>query len=298
LVTIRNLLVVVNPRGGVRRGAAVLEQVRPVFEAAGVSLDVRVTERAGHAREIAQHSDLAAYDGVVVIGGDGTIHEAADGLMRRGAANLPPLGIVPAGSGNTLAAHLGCDDPQEAARRIVLGRTQDLDVVRVEANGETIFCIDLVGWGVVADVNNTSERLRFLGPVRYNVASLWHILRAKHRRARLTLDDRVIEDEFLFVLGCNAKYVGKGMQLAPHAGLDDGKLDVVVVRRVNRRQMFRMFSKVFDGSHLSLDYVEYHQVRSFAVDDGEHTELDLDGETKGRTPLSAVVMPGVLRMFV
>lgn len=296
-MAIQRLVVVVNPRGGARRGLAVLEQVQPTFAAAGIVLDVRVTQRPGHAREMARTLDLTSVDGLCAIGGDGTIHEVADGLMQRGETISIPLGIIPAGTGNTLAQHLQCDDPLEAARRIVVGDTQPLDVVRVSLSDEVVFCIDVVGWGAVSDINATAERLRFLGPSRYGAAALWQILRAKRRRATLTLDGQTIDGEFLFVMACNPKFTGSGMKLAPHAEIGDGKLDVVVVRHATRWQMLKLFSKVFDGSHVALDCVEYHQVRSFAIASQSCDPLDLDGEMKGHTPMSAEVLPSALRVF-
>ena len=296
-MAVQRLLVVVNPLGGTRRGLAVLERVTPTFASAGIELDVRVTERPGHAREIARTLDLTGVDGLCAIGGDGTIHEIADGLMQRSESISAPLGIIPAGTGNTLAQHLSCDDAQEAARRIVSGETQPLDVVRVTLNDEVIFCVDIVGWGAVSDINATAERLRWLGPPRYGAAALWQILRAKRRRAMLTLDGQTIDDDFLFVMACNPKFTGSRMKLAPHAEIGDGKLDVVVVRRATRCQMLKLFSKVFDGSHVELDYVEYHQVRSFSIASQSCDPLDLDGETRGHTPMSADVLPSSLRIF-
>ncbi len=82
-----------------------------------------------------------------------------------------------------------------------------------------------------------------------------------------------------------------------HAAEIARTLDVVVVRRAGRWQMLRLFTKVFDGSHVSLDYVEYHQVRSFAIDCPDPHLLDLDGEMKGRTPLSVDVLPSALQIF-
>ena len=99
------------------------------------------------------------------------------------------------------------------------------------------------------------------------------------------------------VAACNTKFAGPGMKLAPHAELGDGKIDVVVLRRANRRQMLKMFAKVFDGSHLGLDYVEYHQVTSFAIESDGHEPLDLDGEIKGHASFAAEVLPGMLRVF-
>lgn len=296
-MAIQRLMMLVNPRGGTRRGLAVFERVQPTFAAAGIELDVRVTERPGHAREIARSLDLSGFDGVCAIGGDGTIHEIADGLMQRDEVNSIPLGIIAAGTGNTLAQHLGCDDPLEAARRIVSGATQPLDVVRVTLNDEIIYCVDIIGWGAVSDINANAERLRWLGPSRYGAAALWQILRAKRRRATLMLDSRAIDDEFLFVIACNPKYTGSNMMLAPHADLSDGLLDVVVVRRATRWQMLKLFSKVFDGSHVELDYVEYHRVRSFAITSPNRDQLNLDGEMRGHTPISAEVLPSALRIF-
>ncbi len=297
MAAIRRLLVVVNPRGGKRRGLTILDRVKPVFAAAGIELDVRVTQRSGYAREMARTLDMTNVDGLCAIGGDGTVHEVVDGLMQRSEPISVPLGIIPAGTGNTLAQHLQCDDPIEAARKIVAGETQPLDVVRVCLSDEVVFCVDVIGWGAVSDINATAERLRFLGPSRYGVAALWQILRAKRRRATLTLDGQTIDDEFLFVMACNPKFTGSGMKLAPHAEIGDGKLDVVVVRRATRWQMLKLFSKVFDGSHLDLEFVEYHQVRSFAIASQDHDPLDLDGEMKGHTPMSAEVLPSALRIL-
>ncbi len=275
----------------------VLEQVKPVLSAAGAELDIRVTQAAGQAGEIARSLDLGSCDAVCVIGGDGTVHEVADGFMQRGAPITIPLGIIPGGSGNSLHQHLECHDPLEAAHRIVAGHTQPLDVIRVTLDDRVVFCVDIVGWGAVADINSTAEKLRMLGPRRYALSALWHILRAKRRPAKLVLDGRTVDDQFSFIIACNPKFTGLRMQLAPHAEIGDGKVDVVVVRRASRWQMLKLFAKVFDGTHVSLACVEYHQVRSFALESAGNEPLDLDGEMKGHLPLTAEVLPGALRVF-
>jgi sphingosine kinase len=134
-MTDKRILLIVNPRSGKRRGLAVLEQVKPVFAAANVELNVRVTEQSGHARQIAREFDLAEYDGLCLIGGDGTVHEAVSGLIERGESASIPLGIIPCGTGNDVARHLGANSPSDAERRIVAGRTSPFDVARVEAGG-------------------------------------------------------------------------------------------------------------------------------------------------------------------
>jgi diacylglycerol kinase (ATP) len=87
------------------------------------------------------------------------------------------------------------------------------------------------------------------------------------------------------------------MKLAPKADAGDGKLDIVLVRRATRLQILKLFKKVFDGSHLSLPCVEYHQVHSFSIEHEGIDCLNIDGELKGSTPVSVDVIPAALRVF-
>ena len=86
--------------------------------------------------------------------------------------------------------------------------------------------------------------------------------------------------------------------MAPRAEIDDGKIDVVVVRRASRLQMLELFKRVFHGSHTSLSCVEYHQVRSFAIESAGHEMLDLDGEIKRTAPVRVQMLQGALRILV
>lgn len=297
-MTDKRILLIVNPRSGKRRGLAVLEQVKPVLATAHVELDVRVTKQSGHARQIARESDLAGYDGLCLIGGDGTVHEVVSGLMERGEPASIPLGIIPSGTGNDVAKQLGTNSTLDSARRIVAGRTSPFDVARVEAGGQIDYCVTLIGWAGVADINCKAERLRMLGPPRYAVAALWQVLFPKRRRGKLVLDDQSFEDDFVLVVACNTIFTGSGMRLAPRAKVDDGKMDVVLLRNASRWQMFRLFAKVFDGSHVDMPCVEYYQVRSLSILSDDREPLDLDGEIKGTTPVSIQMIPGAVRFFV
>jgi sphingosine kinase len=296
-MTARHFAVVVNPHGGTRRGLAVLEAVKPVFAASGAELDVRVTAAAGHAEEIAKTVHLAGCDGLCLIGGDGTIHEVVNGLLRRPDPVSTPLGVIPGGTGNSLAEHLKCSDALDAAQRIVAGHTRPLDVVRTTTENGVTYCVNIVGWGAAVDINRTAERLRMFGPPRYAAAALTHIVRARRRRAKVVLDGDVIEDDFLLVVACNTKFTGKGMLLAPNAETDDGKVDVVFVRRASRLEMLKLFHKVFDGSHLSLDCVEYRRVQSFGIESEGRDLLNIDGELKDATPVTGKMMAGALQVF-
>jgi sphingosine kinase len=296
-MTSKRFVLVVNPQGGLRRGLAVLEQVQARFAAAGAMLDVHVSQHRGHAAELARTLDLRGYDGFCLIGGDGTIHEVANGLLQRGESVAIPLGLIPGGTGNSVLLHLGCTTQQDATERILAGATQRVDVARLTCGGQTVYCLNIVGWGAVVDINRTAERWRWLGQPRYSLATLWHILWPRRRRACLVLDGEAVEDEFLFVLGCNTKFTGKAMHVAPRADLADGKIDVVFVRRASRSQMLQLFRGVSDGSFVTLPSVEYRQVRSFRIETELPELLNLDGELKSCSPVSVDMVPGALTVF-
>ncbi len=293
----QRFVAIVNPASGRRRGKQVLEQVRPIFAAAQAELDVQLCVEPRHAQRLAASLDLDKYDGCLVIGGDGTVHEVVNGLLQRGEQISLPLGLIPAGSGNTLHLHQGGLNPEESARRILAGQTRALDVARVTMSEEVVYCINIVGWSAVVDINCLAERLRLLGPLRYAIATLIFMCRPRPRFARLILDGQISEDDFLLVVGCITKFTGNGMMLAPRAEIDDGKIDVVVVRQASRLEMLRLFRRVFDGSHLELPHVEYYQVRRFAIELDDQQPLNLDGEVAGKAPFSVEMMPGALRIF-
>jgi sphingosine kinase len=293
----KRFVVIVNPASGRQRGRQVLEQVRPQFVAAGATLDVKFCEAPQHAFRIANELDFSACDGCCVIGGDGTIHEVVNGLLQRGEMVPFPLGLIPAGSGNTLHLHQGTHDPLKALQKILAGKICPLDVARVTMGGEVSYCVNIIGWGAVVDINQRAERLRFFGPMRYAMATASFICQPRRRFARLVLDDQILEGEFLFAIGCNTAFTGNGMKLAPQADLHDGLLDVVVVRQATRWQLLKLFKQVFDGSHLALSCVEYHQVRRFAVEVDTQKPLNLDGESAGSAPLVAEMLPSALCIF-
>ena len=295
-MTSNRFLTVVNPHGGVRRGAQVLEQIRPVFERAGATLDVRLTQSRSHAADIVCEVDLQDYAGINVIGGDGSVHDVINGLMCCRRTDTP-LGLIPAGTGNTVHAELGCSDAITAAGKIIAGRTRAVDLLRVQADRQVYYCVNIVGWGSIADINHTAEQLRWLGHSRYSAAALWNILRRRSRRAQLTLDGRTIEGEFMFVLACNTRSTGSAMTLAPDAILDNGYVDVVVLRAASRRRLVEVFRRVRAGTHLLMDCIAVHRVTSFAIESDTVDPLNLDGEMTGTTPLSAQVIASSLRVY-
>lgn len=296
--SLRRLCLAVNPRGGRKRGAAILRQVRPVFEFAGIEIDIYETEYPGHTREIVHSLDLTGVDGFCAIGGDGTMHEVVNGLLSRSDQPRLPLGLIPAGTGNSFLYGFGCLDPLEAARRIVTGRTQPIDAARVKLAGRTLYAFNIVGWGLVTDILIRSERLRWLGENRYTVASALEVLKGRRRAAQLVIDGRDAGGQFVFVLACNTQYTGKGMRMAPRADLSDGLIDLVIVRQASRMQMLRLLPTIFDGSHVNSPLVEYVQAKEFSLQLEVDEVVNVDGELLEHTPIHMEMVPGAFQVLL
>jgi YegS/Rv2252/BmrU family lipid kinase len=291
------ILLIVNPRSGSRRGTRILDQVLPVLSQHGRRVEVRQTERSGHAAEMVRTNSLEDVAGICLIGGDGTLHEVLNGLMARDDSLRPPLGIIPSGTGNTVAEHLGHSVLLDAAHHIAAGHTRPLDVLRVSMGTGTAYCCNIVGWGGVTDINRTAEKLRWLGGSRYTAAALVHVAFPRPRRLRLTIDGRSHDGEYLFAVACNTRSTGKGMLLAPRADVADGLVDLVLVRNTSRLQLLKVLQKVFDGSHVTEPCVAYHQAREFELAPEAADGLNLDGELYGAAPCHVTVMPQAISVF-
>lgn len=291
------ILLIVNPRSGSRRGARVLERVLPVLSQDGRQVEVCQSEFAGQATEIVRTRSLDGVTGLCLIGGDGTLHEVVNGLLARDDSLRPPVGIIPCGTGNTVAEHLGFVDSIAAAQGIVAGNTSPIDVLQVSMRNGTAYCCNIVGWGAVTDINRTAEKLRWLGSSRYTIASLLHVARPRPRHLKLTIDGESSEGEYLFAVACNTRSTGKGMLLAPRADIADGLVDLVLVRSTSRRQLLKVLQTVFDGSHVRQSCVVYHQVREFELVPEAADGLNLDGELRGAAPCRVKVLPQAISIF-
>ena len=236
------------------------------------------------------------FDGLCVLGGDGTINEAINGLMTSGQSQSIPLGIIPIGSGNAFAETLGELDPIKALSNILSGTTSLIDVFKIDEREKTFFAINIIGWGMAAEVNILAEKLRWMGGIRYSVASLITVMRMKQKHLKANLSNGNIEGKALFFLALNNVHTGKGMQMAPNAILDDGLIDIIFVSNASKLRVLKIFTQLFSGTHIKDPHVEYSQVISFTIET-ENDPLNIDGENTGATPIKVELINKAVRIF-
>lgn len=200
-----NFLVFVNPFCGKRKGVHVYEKVvRPIFDLAGVRAEPIITKHGNHVREVLSDSDLRKYDGILAVGGDGTVSEIVNCLIVKAFRDddrdendsemqVPrikiPLAIVPGGSTDCIAYCLnGTRDRETAALYAVLGDRSGLDVCSVHSSrGLCKYFLSSFGYGFLGDVLKESEKHRWMGPKRYDYAGFLKVLRNRRYRCEISM---------------------------------------------------------------------------------------------------------------
>lgn len=289
--------VVINPISGAGAhrdaGRARAELARRVLARLGCEADVRVTERVGHARDLARSIVDAGASRVIAWGGDGTVNEVAATLVAAGV----PLGIVPSGSGNGLATELGLSPQSEAALdRAVRSEVRSIDAG--ELNGRLFFNLAGIGFDarIAHEFHNLPAGRR--GGLPYLTIGLRAIRGYRAQRYRMRFDGgEPVEHTALLVVFANARQYGNGAIIAPHAQPDDGRLDVVVV---DDRSVFGHVCRLpylFRGKADRAPGVTTCRVATATIECDAPLVMHVDGEPAPPAARADVrVLPGALRV--
>jgi diacylglycerol kinase (ATP) len=285
------IAVLVNPTAGRGRGARTADAVVPHLQRAGLRV-LRLQGADVEESAALAHAAVAdGVDGLVVVGGDGMVHLAAQALNGTGV----PLGVIPAGTGNDTARALGVSakDPLRAADVIIGGRQRSIDLADV---GGRVF-VTVLAAGFDSLVNERANRLRWpRGQMRYNLAALAQLRVFRPITYTLELDgDNRALDAVLVAVGNTASY-GGGLRMCEGAEPDDGRLDVVVIKPVSKPELVRVFPRLFKGTHTTHPQFERHRVQTVSVA-AAGVVAYADGERLGPLPMTVRVLPGALRVY-
>jgi diacylglycerol kinase (ATP) len=298
----KRIVVAINPN-------ASFGKTRPVGPAAVAALKhaghevvpLSAPDFAGLVR-VARDALVAPTDALVVVGGDGMVNLGVNLVAGTGV----PLGIVPAGTGNDFAAGVGIPtgDPDAAVAALLdaLDRApRVIDAARVtgvEGPASHRWFAGVLSAGFDARVNERANGMRFpKGASRYVYALVAELVTLRSRRYELTVDGVRHDVDSCLLSVANNTTIGGGMKVAPDALLDDGLLDVFIVKPVSRLRFIRLFPKVFSGTHSELEIVEFLRGRTVTVSSPGIVGY-ADGERFGPLPLTVELVPGALAVLV
>ncbi|HET6887444.1 MAG TPA: lipid kinase YegS [Candidatus Udaeobacter sp.] len=265
-----------------------------VQQAAGHRIKVRVTKKKGDARRFTANAGEA--DLLIAAGGDGTLNEVVHGLMDLSKTSRPVLGIVPLGTANDFATGCGIPrDPQEALVLCMKGQAVPIDIGK--ANQHWFLNAANVGFGAEVTATTPPELKRLLGPAAYTVMGAILAVNVHLYHGRLTLPDREITGSSSIAIVGNGRQVGGGVQVAPRARIDDGLLDVLVVRQI---PAMALLTAARELQELSPDgeYISYWQTQWVEVHPEETIPVNLDGEPTQFSSVRYEAVPRAIRLIV
>jgi diacylglycerol kinase (ATP) len=240
---------------------------------------------------------------LVVVGGDGSVHEVVNGVADLEGFDL---GVLPYGTGWDFVRTYGISRRLEDAVATVLAenvRTIDLGLVTFRtwagAEGRAYFA-NLASAGISGAIarraNETSKALG--GKVSYYWATLAVFVGWQTDEVRVSIDDEIRGGRMIDVIVANGRYLGGGMMMCPDAEPDDGLFDVMLIGDVTKRDLLFVLPKTYRGKHLPHPRLELLRGRVVSVDADDPLPIELDGEQPGTTPVRFEVVPRALRLRV
>lgn len=280
-----------NPTAGKGRGAKARDAALARLHAAGKDVTSMEGRDADEALDLGRQAVADGAESLVVVGGDGMVHLGVQAVAGTGT----PLGIVPCGTGNDVARYfdLPRKDPAAAADRIVTGSPRTVDLAR----SGTKYFVTVLAAGFDAIVNERANRMTWpKGQMRYNIATLAELRVFEPLPYTLDLDGETLSLDAMLVAVGNGPSFGGGLRITEGAILDDGLLDVVIIKPMSKPGLIKTYPKLFKGTHVTHPQYEHHRVRSVTVAAPGIVSY-ADGERFGALPLTVECAAGALTVL-
>lgn len=296
----KSIHIIVNPAAGGER--PVLSILNDAFHSSGIDWEVLITKESGDARRFAEAAVADGIDVVGVFGGDGTVMEAAGALVGK----QTPLAIFPGGTANVMSVELGIPSDLAQACALVTNENSVIRDIDVGQTGPHTF-LTRVGLGLEAAVIEATDRdqKNRLGWVAYALNILRQMADPQVAHYRLNIDGQEIRTEGLMCMVANSGIItpnsaltgGGPLRFAPNILVDDGLLDVVVIRNGDPASLLAVAASMMAGNE-DAEPLLHWQGREIHVEAEPRQSVQLDGDMLGESPLAVRVVPRGLRVLV
>ncbi|MDL1981005.1 MAG: diacylglycerol kinase family lipid kinase [Deltaproteobacteria bacterium] len=296
---------IINPKSGKERFNPLIRRLKALLERDSLAYEFQITTKPGHATALAEKATASGlFDRIVAIGGDGTINEVVNGMIRvcmqdkDRPDNYPALGIIPAGLGNDTARGLGIPRGLKDAYTVLIqGSTRYIDAG--EVNGR--FFINGVGVGydgaVISEMYEIRRKGKILSGWIYFKCLLRQFRQFTPLLLRLEIDNNSLPPRrYLMVLTANGTAVGGIFNLTPKASLDDGLLDILLVEAIPKHTFLLNIPRAIMGKHLSLRQVSYYMSKRVTIKSDNPVPCHIDGESYYNNQFSIRLLPKALKI--
>jgi YegS/Rv2252/BmrU family lipid kinase len=301
-VAMTGWVAIVNPAAGGGRAAQMVPTLQAAMRGAGLPLSIRTTAGRGHAIELARTAVTAGHRRFLAVGGDGTVNEVANGLLANaGAASADlTLGALPIGTGNDWArTHALPKRPEDVVRLLVAGNTvmHDVGLATCRAGGETVrrYFVNMAGAGIDAHILGRLDEGKG-GAWSYLVALLGGLRSFRTPTLEVTGTAFRFRGPALVVFAGPGRYCGGGLEMAPDATVDDGRLHLTLVKQMRFWQVVANLPRLFNGTVTQSPHVVSGKLAVLDIASDIPVGVELDGEVIGEAPARFEVVPRAIRV--
>lgn len=286
------ILFIVNPISGLGLGKELPERIKCLREYREIRYDIVFTEYVGHARIlVGEARNSRKYTHIVAVGGDGTVNEVGGALCGSDIA----FAVVPLGSGNGFARHMGYSIfMNKALKQVLTDRYARIDMLDI--NGR--YSLNVSGAGFDAEVAHEFNHLKLRGVLSYIYAAIKLWFRYPERKFRISSGGKVMEVSCFILSFANSSQYGNNAYIAPCASVQDGLMDICMLRRPPFFEMMYFLLFFITAKLYRLSYFKEIQCRE-AVIEGDFHRIHIDGDACFmQSPLRLKVLPGALKVVV
>jgi YegS/Rv2252/BmrU family lipid kinase len=297
---------IVNPNAGNGKGKKDWKRITALFEKAGISIDIKFTEKKGHAIEFTRDAIKAGFRKIVCVGGDGTLNEIVNGAFIQEVCSPKDIavGMVPVGTGNDWGRMFGIPLIYEGAidvikkNKLLLHDIGVIDYYHGDKPHRRYF-INIAGLGfeaiVVRKTNKQKDKGRSNNAIYfYNLIT--SLVSYKKPVADIIIDGHTNRYNIFSINVGNGRYCGGGMRQTPDAVPDDGLLDITVIREMGRIEIIRSLKILYDGTILSHPKVDGYRSNNLIVRSEQELFAEADGESLGHTPVEFSIIPAAIQI--
>ena len=308
-LSMESWMVIVNPKAGSGRGLKDWPVISNQMYNSGLKFTCVFTEHKFHAIELTVNAINKGYRHIVAVGGDGTIHEVVNGIFIQKAVPTTDifLAVIPTGTGNDWIRMYGISTTySEAVEALVQKRTVLQDVGRVEFFETRVpherYMANVAGLGFDAVVNLKYNNLKDEGKYGkglYLRSTFTTLLKFKNKHFEIKADGEPFYSGQVFsgAVGIG-RYNGGGMQQTPNAAIDDGLLDLTIIRDISKLKVIRNFKMLYSGKIYTLPEVLFRQCRTIEIHTQPETRIEIDGEAVGTSPFKFSLVPQSIKVVV
>lgn len=303
-------LVIVNPNAGKRKGEKDWPVISGLLNDAGFEYMAAFTTHRGHAMDLVERNIMAGYRKILVVGGDGTLNEAVNGIFRQTRFETTDIivGMIMVGTGNDWGRMYNLREKyKKAVKTIRKSRLFIQDACRVTyfkgEKEEMRYLVNMAGMGYDAMVAHMTNRMKDKGgggPLAYLINLVKGLFQYHSSYLEINIDDTTVYSGRVFSMNVGiCKFNGGGMMQLPFAIPDDGLLDVTIYKDVTKMTVIRHIKKLYSGELKDLPFVEVYTGKTVTVKSTikSQANLETDGESLGHTPFRFEIVPRSVKVI-